>query len=161
MIFQEWIRECLGARPADAVKLIEQQTGLALSYQRAYRWYRKPSAMPLDVARAVVKASAGKCTLDELVDMKLIAARFAYDSDVATERRYVEQRLAELERELRQLEQLQARPIEEVRADIKRVRARLQRLDATPVEPRKPGRPRTRDAKSGKRQARAPRAAAA
>lgn len=146
MIFQQFVRECCAGKPAEAGRLVENVTGVALGYQRLHRWYRYPQPMPVAAARLVVKASEGKCTLDELLDPELIAQAFKFEpSDAALERRFLQGRLAARERELRQLEQAQrlGRTLGDVQREVRQLRARLERLSevSLPTAPRKRGRP--------------------
>lgn len=143
MIFQEWVKHCCDARPAEAYKRIEAAggSGLLLGYQRIYRWYRTPTPLSLALARVVVKASEGKCTLEELTDADAIGLRFEFDSaDAASERRLLAQRIERCERELRQLESLVTRSVDERRTELKQLRGRLARV-ATDAPQRKQGRP--------------------
>lgn len=148
MIFQEYVRECCEGRPGDAARLIEQSTGMPIGYHRAHRWFHSPAPIPLGYARAIVQATSGRCSLEELIDPEIIAGRFKFDDDPEAERKFVETRLALRQRELRQLEAFAklGRTLPELRREVASLTQRLERLrSASPPAARKRGRP-ARDA---------------
>lgn len=141
MIFQEFVREVCDGKPAEAARVIEDATGQPIGYARAHRWYRNPSPISVQFARLIVQGTGGRCTLEELVDPEVIASRFKFEDDPAAERRHLEQRLAQRERELKQLQALQrlGRTIDTTTREVKQLRARLAKLGET--APRRRGRP--------------------
>jgi hypothetical protein len=72
------MQRCSG-RPTEAVRRIEAANGgKPVDRTRVYRALRKPTTFPARFAQLVVTASAGACTLFELIDLETVRERFEY-----------------------------------------------------------------------------------
>lgn len=133
MIFQQWVNAACDGKPATAARKIEASSGGAVAYGAVYRYYRNPRAMPVPLARAVVQASDGACSMEELIDADLIAEHFLF-ADVSHERERLNLKAQRWQRELQGLE-ARAKRLERIRANAQRqlqsLRARIERLERT------------------------------
>lgn len=76
MIFQAWVMSRCDGKPTEAFRRIEAYGPIDRS--RVYRALRKPVAFPVRLARLIVEASDGACTMAELIDAELIAKSFVW-----------------------------------------------------------------------------------
>lgn len=98
MIFQAWVMQRCGGRPTEAVRRIEAANGgNPIDRTRIYRALRKPTVLPARFAQLVVTASAGACTLFELIDLETVRERFEY-TDPDLRRRALEYQILRIER---------------------------------------------------------------
>lgn len=78
MIFQRWVLTHCDGKTSEAIRRIEAVSGGPVDTSRVYRAMRKPLIFTGKLARDVVAASDGACTLAELIDVDLIREQFAY-----------------------------------------------------------------------------------
>lgn len=146
MIFQQYVRQCCGSSAAEAHRRLAAH-GTALSYQQVFRYLNRPRPMPIAVARVVVEATEGQCSLDELIDANLILASFDFEASDSVEARAIERKAltARIEQREREVGQLEAAarlgPLADLQRDLRALRLRLDQLDAELRAPRKRGRP--------------------
>ena len=80
--FQQWVMSACDGKPSIALAKIEA-TGIAVTRSTIYYAMRHPVPFRPKLARAIITASEGACTLVELVDADVIRSAFDYaDPDI-------------------------------------------------------------------------------